>query len=140
MARPYSDDLRSRVALFVVGGQTCRAAAALFGVSVSCAAIWSKRLRETESAAAKPMGGSRRSVLGGEREWLLRRVAGTPDLTLRALQAELAERGVTVSLWAVWAVFASAGITFKKKHSAAGARARGYRKPTAAMAQAPDPH
>jgi len=56
MTRPYSDDLRARVAAAVVGGQTCRAAAALFGVSVSAAAKWSARLRAEGSADAKPMG------------------------------------------------------------------------------------
>lgn len=37
MTRPYPDDLRARVAAAVTAGQTCRAAAALFGVSVSAA-------------------------------------------------------------------------------------------------------
>lgn len=140
MTRPYSDDLRTRVVAAVLGGCTCRSAAATFGVSVSCAAIWSKRMRDTGSAAAKPMGGARRAVLANEREWLLGRMDKTPDVTLRALRAELAERGVVVSLWAVWKVFASAGITFKKKHLAVRTRQAGHRKPQAAMAEAPDHH
>jgi transposase len=63
MTRPYSGNLRFRVASAVLNGQTCRQAAAVFGVSVSCAATWSKRMRETGSAAAKPMGGARRDAL-----------------------------------------------------------------------------
>jgi transposase len=113
MTHPYSDDLRARVAA-VVGGQTCRAAAALFGVSVSAADKCSARLRAGGSADAKPMGGVRRAVLAGERAWLLERIAAAPDLTLRAIKAELAVRGTVVGLWAVWWFYEAKGITFKK--------------------------
>ena len=64
--------------------------AALFDVSVASVVKWSQRARATGSAAAKPMGGKRPYVLAGEREWLLARLAQKPDLTLRALLAELA--------------------------------------------------
>ncbi len=47
--------------------------------------------------AAKPMGGRRPLQLNGEREWLLARIAEKPDLTLRAVVAELAERGTRAS-------------------------------------------
>lgn len=43
------------------------------------------------------MGGRRRFALLAERDWLLARIAATPDLTRRALRAELAEHGITVS-------------------------------------------
>ena len=86
----------------------------MFGVSVASAAKWAQRLRATGSAASKPMGGTRRAVLADERTWLLARVGEEPDLTLRALAAELAGRGVAVSHWAVWKLLASEGITFKK--------------------------
>ena len=137
MTRPYSDDLRARVAAAVVSGQTCRAVAALFGVSVSAAAKWSARLRAKGSADAKPMGGSRRAVLAGERDWLLERMAAVPDLTLRAVRAELATRGVAVSLWAVWWFYEAEGITFKKKHHGRRAGTRGHRQPQAALGTAP---
>jgi len=118
MARSYSNDLRSRVAAAVVGGRTCREVADVFGVSVASAARWSQRLRTTGDAGPRPMGGVRRAVLLSEREWLLARLAAAPDVTLRGLQAELADRGVVVSHWAIWKLFASEGISFKKKHSA----------------------
>jgi transposase len=76
---------------------------------------WSQRFRTTGRAAAKPMGGHRRRVLLGERDWLLARIAEKPDLTLRAVLAELTGRGMVVSYGAVWSYFASEGITFKKK-------------------------
>lgn len=127
MARPYSLDLRERVAGRVASGDTCRAVAALFGVSVSSVVRWSQRQRQTGSPAAKPMGGRRRLVLAGERGWLLARIAQKPDLTLRALLAELAERGIVVSLGAIWTFFAREKISFKKKPARrrAGSRRRG---------------
>jgi transposase len=42
------------------------------------------------------MGGGRCSRLKGVREWLLRRVAAVPDLTLGQLQEELRVRGIRV--------------------------------------------
>jgi transposase len=61
------------------------------------------------------MGGHRRRILRDERDWLVARIAEKPDLTLRAVLAELAVRGMVVSYGAVWGFFASEGITFKKK-------------------------
>src|SRR5947199_5167784 len=115
MARPYSTDLRDRVVASVTGGRTCRATAALFGVSVASVVKWSQRFRATGSAAAYWMGGHRPRSLTGERDWLLARLAEKPDLTLRAVVAELAARGITASYGAVWRFFAREGITFKKK-------------------------
>ena len=54
-------------------------------------------------------------MLKGEREWLLARIAEKPDLTLRAVMAELAQRGTPASYGAVWRFFAREGVTFKKK-------------------------
>jgi transposase len=137
MARPYSRDLRERVAVFVVSGGTCREAAARFGVGVATAVRWSQRLRTSGSAAAKPMGGVRRAVLAGERDWLLARIAERPDLTLRAIRAELADRGVKVSYDAVWRFYLREGFSFKKKpvrHRAGppgrGAQARSLAAPS----------
>ena len=115
MARPYSQDLRDRVVGSVISGRSCRATAALFGVSVASVVKWSQRFRATGSAAAKQMGGHRPRVLSGEREWLLARLAEKPDLTLRALLAELAGRGIVVSYGALWAFLQREAISFKKK-------------------------
>lgn len=130
MTRAYSLDLRERVAGFVVSGGTCREAAARYGVGVATAVRWARRLRESGSVAALPMGGTRRAVLAGERDWLLARIKEKPDLTLRAIQAELAERGVKVSYDAVWRFFGQQGVSFKKKP------ARGRTDPARRGAQA----
>jgi len=114
MARPYSQDLRDRVIGSVASGRTCRATAALFGVSVASVVKWSQRWRASGSAAAKPMGGWKQLLLTSEREWLLARIAEKPDLTLRAVVAELAERGTPASYGAVWRFFKREGISFKK--------------------------
>ena len=115
MARPYSQDLRDRVVGSVAEGRSCRATAALFGVSVASVVKWSQRWRATGSAAAKQMGGWKQLQLLREREWLLARIAEKPDLTLRGLVVELAERGTPASRSAVWRFFRHEGITFKKK-------------------------
>ena len=131
MARPYSDELRERVAGSVASGGSCRERARLFGVSVASVVKWSRRHRATGSAAARPMGGAckgsgdaqhrwkaggggkRRPVLAAERAWLLARLEEQPELTVRTLAAELAERGLAVSHNTVW-VLRRAGHSFKE--------------------------
>ena len=115
MPRPYSQDLRDRVVASVSGGRSCRASAKIFSVSVATVVRWSQRFRATGSAAALAMGGRRPHRLASRRDWLLARIARKPDLTLRALRAELAANGIKVSHGALWAFFAREGITFKKR-------------------------
>ena len=114
MARPYSQDLRDRVVGSVASGRSCRATAALFGVSVAGVVKWTQRWRTAGTAAAKQMGGWKQLLLKRVREWSLARLAEKPDLTLRAVVAELAERGTPASYGAVWRFFKYQGITFKK--------------------------
>jgi transposase len=134
MARAYSQDLRERVVGAVERGQSCRSVAATFGVSVASVVKWAQRFRATGSAAAFKMGGRRPYALAGERDWLLARIAAAPDLTLRAIVAELAARGIVVSYFAVWHFFEHEGISFKKKP--ARQRARSARRRQAARAVA----
>ena len=117
MARPYSLDLRERVVAAVADGESCRLVAATFKVSVASVVKWSQRFRSEGSPAARPMGGKKPYVLADHREWLLKRLSDQPDVTLRALVAELAERGIKVSYYAVWHFFEHEGISFKKKPS-----------------------
>jgi transposase len=76
---------------------------------------WAHLVRATGSVAARKMGGHRPYALAGERTWLLARLSEKPDITLRGLLVELAERGITVSYYAVWHFFEHEGISFKKK-------------------------
>jgi len=105
---------------------SCRGAAAPFGVSVSSAIKWVQRFRETGSVAAKPMGGSKPVLLAAHRDFVHGRFAEQPELTLRGLQQDLADRGVRVSYGAVWAFVHAEGLSFKKNR--AGQRARASRR------------
>jgi transposase len=109
MARAYSLDLRERVVAAVTAGQSCRSAA-----SVASVVKWSQRQRAIGSPAALKMGGRRPYLVA---DWVLSRIAGKPDLTLRALLKELADRGLVVSYYALWHFLQHEGVTFKKKPS-----------------------
>ena len=52
-------------------------------------------------------------ALQDHRDWLPALLAEQPDITLRALAAELAERGIKVSYFAVGHFFDHEGISFK---------------------------
>src|SRR5690349_2350957 len=110
MAKAYSLDLRERVVAAAGWGLSCRKVAAMFGVSVSSVVKWCQRARAEGSPAARPMGGRRPYALAGERDWLMARLAKQPDVTLRALVGELADRGIKVSYYAVWHFFDHEGI------------------------------
>lgn len=114
MVRPYSMDLRERLVAAVEAGESRRSAARRFGVSASVAVKWLQRVHKTGSVAPDKLGGYRRPALEGEREWVLARIAEKPDLTLRALAAELSGRGVKAGPYAVWSFFQREGLTFKK--------------------------
>jgi transposase len=139
IGRPYSLDLRERVVGAVAGGESCRSVAKRFGVSVASVVKWSQRFRVSGSAAAKPMGGHRPYALAGEREWLLARLAASPDVTLRGLLLELADRGVKVSYFAVWHFFEHEGISFKKKPARGRAGSAGRGATAKAMAAVSGP-
>src|ERR1700692_5145439 len=115
MARPYSTDWRDRVVGSVAAGRSCRATAALFGVSVASVVKWCQRWRATGSAAPSRMGGWRPLLLRSERAWLLARIAEKPDLTLRAVMAEVAGRGTPATYGAVWRFFPARGGVLKKR-------------------------
>src|SRR5664279_3814409 len=114
MTRPLSNDLRERVVAAVAGGESCRAAAARFGVAVSSVVKWSQRYRATGSVAPGKMGGHRKRVLEPHRGFILNRLGQTPHLTLHGLKAELSARGVQVSHNAVWMFLRREGLRFKK--------------------------
>lgn len=136
MVKPYSDDLRERVALFVLSGETVRHAAEVFRVSVASVVKWTQRHRETGTAAAKAMGGRRHDVMAAGRDYALARLAEHPSLALRALQAELADRGVVVSYGAVWHFVHAEGLSFKKKRARQRDPAPRDRPQAGALAQA----
>ena len=127
MGKPYSLDLRERVVAAVVsGGLSCNRAAKQFGVGISTAINWVKRVRETGSVAPGKMGGHTPKKISGEhRLWLVRRIKDG-DFTLRGLVGELAERGLTVDYRLVWEFVHAEKLSFKKKRG--GWRTRSSRR------------
>jgi transposase len=115
-------DLRERVLARIEAGETRRSAAAQFGVSAPSAIRWAQRKEETGDIAPKPIGGTRPLSLTPHRDWLLARIAEKPDLTLRAILAELIERGIPASYGAVQRFFKAERISFKKKPACKRAR------------------
>ena len=121
MTKPYSLDLRERVTERVAAGDSVRAVATIFTVSVASVVRWSQRLRRTGRAAGGKMGGHRAcTLIGGG--WLMERIAAEPEVTVRGLMTELAERGVAVSYGTVWNFIHREGMSFKKKRAAGRAR------------------
>ncbi len=67
--------------------------------------------RYTRGSQDRPISGHRPFALVEHTNWVLSRVSEKSDLSLRALAAELAERGIAVSSYAVWHFLKAQGIT-----------------------------
>ena len=135
MGKPYSEDLRKRVVAAVeTGWLSCNQAAKQFGVAISTAISWVRRLRETGSVAPSKIGGYRPKAISGEyRVWLLQRLKR--DFTLRGLVGELAERGLKVDYRSVWEFVHAENLSFKKKRGGWGTRSSRRGKATSPVAQ-----
>jgi transposase len=133
MGKAYSIDLRERVvAAVVTGGLSRNRAAKQFGVGISTAINWVRRLRETGSVEPGKIGGYKPKAISGEhRVWLLQRIQDG-DFTLRGLVAELAGRGLKVDYRSVWEFVHAEKLSFKKKRG--GWRTRSSRRRAAAGA------
>jgi transposase len=138
MAAPYSLDLRKRVVAAVAAGMSRKQAATHYQVSHSSAIRWTRRLAETGSPAALPMGGKKPFTLADEETWIRDRVDEKPDMTGRELLAELNQRGIEVGYYAVWHFLDHVGLSFKKKPARQRTGSRRRRAPAAAMEAAPE--
>lgn len=131
MPKPYSLDLRERVAGFVTAGHSRHAAAAHFGVSVSFVVKLMQALGVSGRLEPKPSGGRRHAKLEPHRAFLLARVAEKADITMPELAAALAAATGTqanpasLSRWLI-----RNGYRFKK--NAAGQRTRSTGRPRGA--------
>jgi transposase len=117
MARPYSEDLRGRVVETVMGGATCRVAAARYQVSVSFVVKLMQRWRGSGSVAARPVGGQRPYRLAEHTELVRELVTAEPDITLEELRRRLAGQGVLVGRSSIDRFLTSLGLTRKKRRS-----------------------
>ena len=120
----YSEDLRARVLAAVDGGMAVRAAAKLFGISVSYIYKALIRRRRTGEAGASTRRGHRPRKLSPAQEVALaEHIAAYPDITLAALQRWLlSEHGVRLSNGAMWSAVARLGLSFKKRRSGRASR------------------
>ena len=125
MPAALSMDIGERVAAALREGPTTRAAAGRFMISISSAVRVGQRDHAGISQEPREASGHRRSIPDGPiGTWLLARLAEMPDLTMAALTAELAKRGVHVVITTVWRFVKRAGHTFKKKSLVASERSR----------------
>jgi transposase len=116
MGKPYSIDLRERVVSAVLnGGLSRNQAANQFGVGISTAINWVKRLQETGSVAPGQMGGHKPKAISGEYQVFVLQRIKDGDFTLRGLVAELADRGLKVDYRSVWEFVHAEKLSFKKK-------------------------
>ena len=130
MGKPYSQDLRKRVVAAIEGGMSRNRAAKQFGVAISTAINWMKRVDETGSSAPGQMGWHKPKASSGDHAvWLSQRIR-TDDFTLRGLVTELAGRGLKVDYHSVWDFVHAEKLSFKKKRG--GWRARSSRRRSAA--------
>ena len=116
MRKYYSLDLRRRAAAYCLkhgSGKTAEA----FSIGRATAVRWAAKFRATGDVAIGKVGGHRRPVLETHEDWLRTRLASESHISLRQLQAELADRGIIVSYFAVWSTVHRLGLSFKKKPS-----------------------
>jgi transposase len=138
MPRAYSSDLRERVVAAADRGLSASAVARIFGVSLSTAIRWTRRVRDTGSVAAKPCGGDTRSKLTDQANWLMELIGQQPDLTLAEIQQRLrADKAVVVGYGTVWRFFANRKVSFKKNPARRRTRAKRCRGSAQSLAREP---
>jgi transposase len=115
----YPEDFRARVLAAVDGGMPARAAAGLFGVSVSYIYnVLVRRRRIGEVSASSRRGHRPRKLTPAQEAALAAHIEAESDLTLAALQEWLlAEHGVRLSYGAMWSAVTRLGLSSKKRRS-----------------------
>jgi transposase len=134
----YSKDLRVRFIKAVNKGGSARGQARLFEIAASTGVKWMQAYRADGREEAKPHRGGRRSPLKAHAEWLDGRVTAEPDITLKELCMELAEKkGLVTSISAVSRFLIGLGYSFKKNRIRE--RARTVRRGAGAQSLAQSP-
>jgi transposase len=115
MARAYSQDLRDRVIDAAFSGTSARRAADRYGIGLASAIRWVRQARATGDRTPGRQGQPRRSKLDPHRDYILRLVETTPDMTISEMLEKLAaERGVQASRATLWTFLDRCGLTFKE--------------------------
>ena len=117
MTAPMSQDLRERIVRAVAQGSSARQAAQRFEVSPSAAVKLMQRVRQTGSTAPGQIGGFRRPLLEPHADALREMVESKKGITLREIQARLAEQGIEVkALSTIADMLHRLGRSHKKRH------------------------
>lgn len=116
MGKPHGIELRQRVVVFVEEGNTHRAAAAHFRVSIKFVNDMVKLKRTTGSLVPKKQGnGGGHGKLTVVHDWIAKRLKAKEDITLDELVIELDEtHEIKVHRVSVWRFIRSLGLTHKK--------------------------
>jgi transposase len=102
MPKPYSEDLRLRVAKAVDSGKTTREVSALYQVSPSFVSRVHQLWKNTGGVQGKPIGGYRRALLEPYAAAIKEQLATHPSMTLKELQSWLeTEQVLSVSISAI---------------------------------------
>jgi transposase len=102
MPRPYSEDLRLRVAQAVENGKTTREVGALFHVGPSFVSRIHQLWRQSGQVPSKPIGGYRQALLEPYADALIEQLAQYPSMTLKELQHWLeTAHALTISIAAL---------------------------------------
>ena len=115
MAKPYSMDLRERVAAAIMAGQRREAVARRFEISLSTVGRYIRRFRETGTLAPDKFGGHKRHALADEEERLRDWIKERPDMTLAEIKDRLHESGIEVGQTAISNFLRHLGLSYKKK-------------------------
>jgi transposase len=119
MAKPYSEDLRTRVVAAIEAGATRPEVADHYSVSLSSAGRFVRLDRETGSVSASKFGGYKEFSLAGHEALVRRLVAEQPDITLEELVIQLARKRITVGKSSVSRFLHHLKLSFKKSLRAA---------------------
>jgi transposase len=139
MAKPISEDLRSRVIAAVESGLSRRAAAERFGVAIASAIRWVREWRETGSVCAKRQGGDRRSHrIEAYRDVIVSAIDKQVDITLVELADLLRrEHGALFATSTIWRFLNRHNVTLKKNSARERAGAARRRRAAAGLVRHP---
>ena len=120
MGKPHPIELRARAVALVEQGNTHTEAARRLCVSIQFVNDMVRLKRETGALDPKPQGNPGRGKLTDVKDWVQRRIAARPELTIDELTAELAaEQGLKVHRSSVGRLLLKLGLSHKKRPAGA---------------------
>lgn len=120
MGKPHPIELRERAVALVEQGNTHTETARRLCVSIKFVNDMVRLKLETGALEAKQQGNPGRGKLTGVKNWVERRIADQPDLTIDELTGELrSEHGLNVHRSSVGRLLHRLGLSHKKRPSGA---------------------